>query len=96
MGSYKLSRLAAVDPAVCKNQNLPRRHRGTEKFKNKPKLRQTNQQVVSNSGDCPIPDLPARIDAILTSITLLLYQQHSYTLLEHSLSSGFFQEGSLQ
>jgi len=38
----------------------------------------------------PFPDLPARIDAILNSITLLLYQQHSYTLLEHSLSSGFW------
>jgi ComF family protein len=33
--------------------------------------------------------MSARIDAILNSITLLLYQQHSYTLLEHSLSSGF-------
>ena len=36
-----------------------------------------------------ITDLPARIDAILTSITLLPDQQHSYTLLEHSLLRFF-------
>src|ERR1051325_11095797 len=90
MGSYKLSGFAGVSEPGPR-QNLPRRHRGTEKRNDKSKLGQ------NQSAGCfqtlvivPFPDLPARIDAILNSITLLLYQQHSYTLLEHSLSSGFW------
>jgi len=51
--------------------------------------RQKTKEHGGSRGCSLITDLPARIDAILTSITLLPDQQHSYTLLEHSLLRFF-------